>query len=536
MLRALIKKQLMELFQTYFVDKKTGKAKSNASTVGAFVLFGVLSVVLGFSFFSMSYGIGSVVLGGDANWLYFALTGLLSIALGVFGSAFNTYASVYLPKDNETLLAMPIPPRTILLARTSGVFITSLMYSAWIWVPSMIAYWVIVPVTVLNVVFPILLTLVLALFVSVLSCVLGFFVALIAARAKGKSFLIVFLSLAFIVGYYIVYFRIINSINEIIERLDTIGNTVRSWLHYAWLLGTAADGSVWAMLAVTGITLALAAVCLFVLSKTFMKIALTKGNAEGKTARVSGYTARGTRKALLLREYKHFSSLPTWMLNGGLGLLLIPVAAIAALIKSAALREVLTAMGESLPDVSITDALPAVTVAAACMLLSMDCISTVSVSLEGNTLWLLQSLPIDPWEVLRAKARMAIQLNILPALVFSICLGIAFRLSVLLTALTTLAVLAFIPLLVDFGLMLNLRKPDLKWSNPAVVTKQSMPVLINLFGGWAFAGIVGIVGFGLSQLIGGALSLVCILVLFVGLWLVLHLWLKRRGTRILSEL
>ena len=37
---------------------------------------------------------------------------MLAIVLGAFGSVFNTYSSLYLAKDNDLLLSMPIPVRT----------------------------------------------------------------------------------------------------------------------------------------------------------------------------------------------------------------------------------------------------------------------------------------------------------------------------------------------------------------------------------------------------------------------------------------
>ena len=48
MLSALLKKQLQEIFRSYFYNAKQGKARSRASTLGYFAFFAVLMVgVLG---------------------------------------------------------------------------------------------------------------------------------------------------------------------------------------------------------------------------------------------------------------------------------------------------------------------------------------------------------------------------------------------------------------------------------------------------------------------------------------------------------
>ena len=130
MLKTLIKKQLLEIWQGYFIDRKTGKARTKKGIDIFFLLLAVLFLGLGFAFYAMAGGIGAAILGNGINWLYFALMGLLSMVFGVFGSVFNTYASVYLPKDNEQLLSLPIPEKTLLFARLTGVYSTSLMYSA----------------------------------------------------------------------------------------------------------------------------------------------------------------------------------------------------------------------------------------------------------------------------------------------------------------------------------------------------------------------------------------------------------------------
>ena len=55
--------------------------------------------------------------------------GLLAVLLGAFGSVFNTYSSLYLSKDNDLLLSMPIPVRSIMASRLLGVYLMGLMYS-----------------------------------------------------------------------------------------------------------------------------------------------------------------------------------------------------------------------------------------------------------------------------------------------------------------------------------------------------------------------------------------------------------------------
>ena len=76
------------------------------------------------------------------GWLYFALMSLLAIFLGAFGSVFNTYSGLYFAKDNDLLLSLPIPVRTLMASRLLTVYLMGLMYSAVVILPAVIVYWV----------------------------------------------------------------------------------------------------------------------------------------------------------------------------------------------------------------------------------------------------------------------------------------------------------------------------------------------------------------------------------------------------------
>lgn len=533
MVKALVKKQFLELWQSYFVDRKTGKTRSKGKIFLSFGLFGMLMLMLAMAFFVMAMGLCGNIQGQNADWLYFALMALFSMALGVFGSVFNTYTTVYLPKDNDMLLSMPIPPAKLLLARVSSVFFTSLMYSALIWVPAIIAYWVIVKATVLQVIFELLLTLVIALFVTVLSCLLGFVVAAIASKAKGKSFLTVFISLIGIGLYYVFYFRISQSLKEIVQHLDEIGGVLKK-LGFVYWIGRAAEGGILPMLLVTVITVALAAICLFILSKTFLSFVFTADKATKKAARAEKAGVRSVRRSLVSREYKHFTSESVWMLNGGLGLVILLAGAVFLAIKSGDLSVLFGMLNTEAPI--MTRAIPVIAAMVTCLVISTNCITAASVSLEGKTLWLMQSLPVEPFEVLSAKSRMAVGLHALPILIFTVTAAVVLRFNVLAAILVMTTVFAYLLMASDAGLFLNLKKPDLNWTNPATVCKQSLPIFLYLFGGWGFCAVLGVAGFILSNLVGAAAVLAVYTLLFTGMWLLLRRWLKKKGSVIFATL
>ena len=142
MLKLLLKKQLLEIFRSYYYDAKKNKARSKAATIAYIAMFAVLMVVvLGGIFTLLSVKRCAPMAQAGMGWLYFALMGLLAVFLGVFGSVFNTYASLYLAKDNDLLLSMPIPVSVLLASRLLGVYLMGLLYSGIVILPAVIVYW-----------------------------------------------------------------------------------------------------------------------------------------------------------------------------------------------------------------------------------------------------------------------------------------------------------------------------------------------------------------------------------------------------------
>ena len=121
MLKLLVKKQLTEIFRAYLYDAKKNRARSKAATVGYIIFFVFIMVgIIGGMFTLLSLAMCRSMAEAGMSWFYFAIMGLMAILLGAFGSVFTTYSSLYLPKDNDQMLSLPIPVNTLIAARLLG--------------------------------------------------------------------------------------------------------------------------------------------------------------------------------------------------------------------------------------------------------------------------------------------------------------------------------------------------------------------------------------------------------------------------------
>lgn len=122
-----------------------------------------------------------------------------------------------------------------------------------------------------------------------------------------------------------------------------------------------------------------------------------------------------------------------------------------------------------------------------CLLSAMNDTTAPSVSLEGKQLWLAQSLPVSPWQVLRAKLRLQLLITIPPMLLCLVCLLAVYPGSPLELLFIAVTALSYALLMALLGLFLGLKMPNLSWTNEVVPIKQSACVALSLFSGWAVA-------------------------------------------------
>lgn len=532
MLGALFKKQLLEMNTWLIQDKKSGKKRSAAGMVLFILLYAAVLVTIGATFYYMSDMLCAPLVAAGFGWLYFAVMGLVTIALGVFGCVFNTYAMLYRAKDNELLLSLPIPPSRILAVRLFGVWMWSFVYELPVLVPALAVYWTTASPGAAAILLGILLLLVLSVFILTLSCVLGWVVARLSVRLKNKSMITVVLSLLFIALYYYFYIKAYSLLQSIVANAGMIGARIRGAAYPFYLMGRMGEGDALSAMLFTLIIAALFALVCFVLAHSFLRMATAPDAGKKAVYREKSGKVRGVGTALLFKEAKRFTSSPVYMLNCGLGTVILPIFGVFALVRADWLRSVTDVLaGYGSPSL-----VPLVACAGVCMMSSMNDMTAPSVSLEGKNLWLVQSLPVSPWQVLRAKLGLHLLLTEPAAVFCSACIAAALHLTAAETAAVIAVPMLFVLLGASFGLAVNLKRPNLGWRNEIVPVKQSMSVFLSLFGGWGVVTALGVLYYELRDIVPAVIYLAGCAALFAALALALLAWLRTRGARIFAGL
>lgn len=530
MLKLLVEKQLTSIFRSYFYDAKKNKKRSVLSVTLYFLLFALIMLgMLGGMFTWLSLSLCGPLAAAGAGWLYFALMGLVAIALGTFGSVFNTYAELYLARDNDQLLALPIPVRTIVTSRLVTVYLMGLLYSAVVSVPAVIVYCFTVPLRPMVLVGGFAFVLLISLFVLELSCALGWVVAVLSLRVRNKSFAVVAASLLFITVYYFLCFKSQGLLQEILLNAAFYADSLRSAAYPLYLFGRMGEGDAAALLVLTAVVGALLLLLWWLLLHSFLGLA----TGTGKTAKTARSTAavkqRSLSSALLRKELARFFASPNYIMNCGLGSIFMPLAAVLLLFKGGAFLELVGAILGDCPG-----ALPVMLGAGMGALLTTNDITAPSVSLEGRGLWLVQSLPVSPWQVLRAKLQTHLLLTFVPAV--PVMAVILVRSPDVLTLLGAVCAALLLWMWAEAGLVLGVTMPNLTWTNELAPIKQSLPVLVALLGGWAISAGIGALYIWQGWRMGAAAYLAAWSALLLGLGLVLRRWLRTRGAAAFAAL
>lgn len=520
MFKALLRKQLRELFGS-FTRRGNGKKNKNAK-VGFIILYVICFFSLAIAFVGMGTMYADVIIPSGQNWLYYSLCSVMAVALSVFGSSFATYSTLYNAKDNELLLSLPIPPKYILLARSISVYLLGLMFEAVVFIPTTIVYLVKVGANALNVICPIILMFALSVLILCLTCFFGWVIAVVNRKIKNKTVGTVITTILLLGAYYVFYFNA----QQVLTAVLASAMNANIPLH---IVGDAGIGKVIPLIAVIVIVAILFVITYRILSSNFIKIVTTKTTTKKVEYKKNVEVKQNTlSKTLLKKEIKHLKSSAAYLMNGAFGVLAMPACAIVLLIKAKDIKPLL----ELVPS----KWLAIIAFVCVAVLSSMNSLSAPSISLEGKNFWIIRSLPVNSYAVINSKITLHELFTIPPAMIT----GIAVCYSLGLDWSTSVNVLAadfiFIVLMAQVGVALNLKMPKLDWVNETQAVKNSIPVLITIFGGWFAAVVLGGIYFILRNMIDVQTYLVALLVALALLTRLLGNWLRGRGVELFEAI
>ncbi|MEG1789558.1 MAG: hypothetical protein RR230_02755 [Oscillospiraceae bacterium] len=530
MFRALIYSQLQSLFASMFRGSKNKKKHG----IGSKILIGLLALYLlgcfAVMFGGLFHSICKPFVGGGFGWLYFAMAGIMAFALCFIGSVFTAQQQLFSAKDNDILLAMPIPPAYILGSRMLMLLILNYLFEIMVMAPAGVVYCVNYAPSLRGVLVFIVCLLLLPLLVMTFSCLFGWLLAIVTDRVRNKSMVTTLCSLIFLGAYFYAFSNMNKYLAGLVQNGAQIAEAVKSALYPAWAFGAAvAEGNLAALLGWICCCILPMTLVYIILSRSFISVTTTRRGAAKLKYRERELKVGSGSSALLGRELRHFASNGMYIMNAALGSVFTLAAAVFLVIY----REKVMTMGTML----LGENLAAGGAAMLCLMASTNLISAPSVSLEGKSLWVIQSLPVSGGSVLMAKVKSHIVIAAPPVLITAIAAIFILRPAPLGVAALLLAPIAMTAFCAFLGVVVNMHFPRFDYINETAAVKQSMSVIISMF---VSMGAVLLPGAVYIWLLAGVMSadvflLICSAV-FALCCFVMYRWLTGPGSRRFAEL
>lgn len=446
-------------------------------------------------------------------------------AISLFTTIYKTNGVLFGFKDYETVMALPIKSSSIVASRLLMLYGLNILFILFIMLPAGVVYCIKVqPSFVFYPVFIITLFLV-PLIPIIVATFIGLLISMIASHFRHSSAMNLIFTLLLFVGVMLVSFSSGTIINDFANISALIMSAVGKIYPLAELYTQAVcDYNVRSLLLFCGLSVVAFAVFVLVIGRCFKHLNdLLTARYTISNYKMTSLKVSSPFMALYQKELKRYFSSSLYVLNTAAGMVMLTIASVALLFMGA---DQLGAVFE-IPELSkfLNDIAPLVL----SVFVTLSCTSACSISLEGKSLWIIKSLPIDTTTVFMSKAAVNLTILIPPIAVNCVIFAFILKTNVLQTILLFLTPAIFSVFISLAGLIINLLFPNFTWESETVVIKQSIAVLLAM--------VVGMISIAIPLVLIFAFSLSATYVtlgtsfVFVLLDFALFAYLKSKGTK-----
>ena len=413
--------------------------------------------------------------------LYTIITTVIIVMEGVYKSG----DLLFKPRDNDTLLAMPIPRSTIVLARIIKFYLFEMIYCLIFLLPAVIAYVINVEVEASFYLVAITMLILVPVIPIVVSCLVGLITSAISARFRRKNFLQIVFSFVILFAFAAIILMANTTPDFDGHTFVALSDGIAAYYYpAAAFVELATSFSWWPYLIFVAVNLMALTVIVLVIGRFYFQI-VTRVNTVKRAERVSAkysFTRHSQTAAMVKKELIKYFNTPVLLTNTAVGLVLFIVAVGALCAQYNELTASLVA-SEDFPLTAdeIHSYLPSVAFAMVAFASLMTFITTTMISLEGKAFNLLKSMPISGKKVIMTKVLAAMLLIVPVTLLGVLIMFVRFQFNFLDGILVLVAVVVT-PLVTELiGILIDLKYARFDAESDAVVVKQSAGVLISTF-------------------------------------------------------
>lgn len=508
-----------------------GRGKKAVGGFGALALMAFLALYCSGTYSFLLTGALSAA--GQVD-LVLPLLGVMACVMSLMLTVMAASGLVFGGKDSDLMLTLPVPAFTVVLGKVLALYLENLVFCGLWMLPTSAAYLMDAGLGAggsalycVRLVFILPFLPILPTFAGLLC---GWVIAFASGHLRHSALASTILSFGFVGLVLVASFQFRGLVNLLVTQAEQARRVLRTWLLPFGLLMDGLTGNIGALLAFDALLLLPFLALTWLVGTRYRRILSAVASRRTR----SDYKLREVKtasafSALFTKECRRYFGTTIYLLNTGIGAVMLLGMSVYALFAREKLEVMLNAMG------GVAQAVPLAGLML-CMLEATANTACVSISLEGKTLWILKEAPVPAQTLFGAKALVGALVagvpGIVSALLLSVAMGVSYVHTLALLALT-FGMGVLVPVL---GLAVNLRFPKLDYENEAVVVKQSASSMISIFGGMAIVGAGAL----LWNLLGRWLTFAAFSFLAAALMVILAVWgwnwICRRGPEILRTL
>lgn len=426
----------------------------------------------------------------NAQFMMISVFSIITVFMMFFLSIFTSKTTIFNAKEDETVFSMPIKTSTIFAGKLLNMLASNYFTELIMLVPALIIYAVKMHVGIMYHVDSVLCFIFLPFIPVALSAAFGYIVASVSSKAKNKRLVE---TLSYFILIFVIWgisFNLQKIGKAIFKDMDKVQNVISSVFYPFQKMQEAIINSDFkALLIYIAINIAVFVVFILILNVHYKHILLklkevrSRGKYKEKELKSSSID-----KALFFKELRTYVETPIYIFNTAFGPILLFIGAIISCIYG----------GNKLLNMMELSEMPTNYIFAFLLVIFAFMLTTAntaacSISLEGKSLWILKSLPINVMQIFKSK----ILINILVAFpltaISSIMIAVVFKCTFVEILMIIISEIILTILVSLFGLISNLAFPKLEFKNPAQVIKQGSSELISIYSGMALILLTGVI-------------------------------------------
>ncbi len=387
-------------------------------------------------------------------------------------------------KDYDILMSLPFSVKQVVSCKFLYMYVRNLIWAIIIMIPMEIGYGIFCKPSFIVYIIWTILAVIAPLIPMVIASFIGVLVAGISSRFKHKNMLQTIFT--FIIVLFCFFSRFV--LESVFKDSESTRETMQSIFYFTevikhvyipvvWFEKAIVKLNVLSMILFVGVSIVVYEVSFIIISRYYKSInSRLMANSAHVEIDFDKIKEKSVAQSIAYKEFKHFLHSTPYVVNMGLGMILIMIFSIV--LPFVGMDSVLRALTHESP-LTAQMMIPAVPMIVF-FLLGMTSSTSVSPSLEGKQIWLIDSLPISKRQYYNGKMLFNLYIMLPFAIIGNIICALSCGASALAVALCVFCGIIQSFYNTTWGMVLGLKHIKTEWNTEMEVIKQGSACVLYM--------------------------------------------------------